>query len=82
MKNPTQPKSQNPMISFKHKCTGWFLADDFAAEPVNVCRLADALAVNESEEAAMRAANHYLFEYETVSYSSRLDHPDNSSAKV
>jgi len=74
--NPT------PMISFRHKCTKWFLADDYAETPVNVCRLADALAVNESEEAAMREANPYLFEYETVSYSSRLDHPDNSYAKV
>ena len=61
------------MISFQHKSTGLFLADDYAEQPVNVCRLADALAVNESEEAAMRAVNHRLFEYSTVPYSSRLD---------
>ena len=61
------------MISFQHKCTGLFLADDYAEQPVNVCRLADALSVNECEEAIMRAANQHLFEYSTVPYSSRLD---------
>ena len=70
------------MISFQHKCTKWFLADNYPSQPVNVCRLADALSVSESEESVMREANPALFEYETVSYSSRLDHPDNSYAKV
>jgi len=70
------------MISFQHKSTKWFLADDYSETPVNVCRLADALRVNESEESIMRSANPCLFEYATVPYSSRLDHPDNSYAKV
>jgi hypothetical protein len=66
------------MISFRHKSTKWFLADNYLAQPVNARRLADALSINECEESIMRAANPYLFEYETVSYSSRLDHPDNA----
>ena len=66
------------MISFQHKSTKGFLADNYLAQPVNCLRLADALSINECEESIMRAANPYLFEYETVAYSSRLDHPDNS----